>query len=213
MEKTYSVSDKLCLGFDQTLRALFNNPKTTGRAYPGENKKEAALSQAARKHAAALMRINHAGEICAQALYHGQALASGNSRLKAELRQAAREEGDHLAWCSRRLVELGSHTSYLNPFWYGGSFMLGLLAGLAGERWSLGFVAETEKQVVEHLKGHLQELPLEDEKSIKIVEQMQEDEDKHRQEAEQQGALTLPWIFQKGMNWVSRVMVKTAYWL
>lgn len=213
VERQYSLVDKLCLGFDQFMRALSNNPKTTGRAYPAGKEKGQPLTPAESKHAAALMRINHAGEICAQALYHGQALASRGSETGEKLRQAAIEEGDHLAWCSQRVVELGSHTSYLNPFWYLGSFVIGLTAGMAGDQWSLGFVAETEKQVVKHLKGHLQDLPKQDEKSIKILQQMQQDEEKHRQEAVSLGAASLPQPIQTCMRLVSRLMVKTAYWL
>lgn len=213
IERQYSLVDKLCLGFDQFVRALSDNPKTTGRVYPAGKEKGLPLSATESKHAAALMRINHAGEICAQALYHGQSLASRDCETGAKLRQAAIEEGDHLAWCSRRVVELGSHTSYLNPLWYLGSFCIGLTAGLAGDQWSLGFVAETEKQVVNHLKGHLQELPEQDEKSIKILQQMQQDEEKHREEAMKLGAATLPLPIQKCMGLVSKIMVKTAYWL
>lgn len=213
MQKHYTAIDQLCLGFDQFLRALSDTPLTTGRSYPGGKEKGAALTQAETKHAAGLMRINHAGEICAQALYHGQALASRGSATGEQLRQAAIEEGDHLAWCNRRLLELGSHTSYLNPLWYLGSFCIGLTAGLAGDRWSLGFVAETEKQVVHHLQGHLKQLPEKDAKSIRILEQMQKDEEEHRHEALQLGAAHLPRWMQKMMGWVSQVMVKTAYWV
>ncbi len=213
MARQYTIIDQLCLGFDPLLRAIAGSPKTTGRAYPGGSEKGAVLTPAESKHAAGLMRVNHAGEICAQALYHGQALGSRGSATGEKLRQAAIEEGDHLAWCSQRLMELGSHTSYLNPLWYWGSFCLGLTAGMAGDRWSLGFVAETEKQVVKHLKGHLEQLPEKDEKSIRILEQMQWDEEKHRQEAVHLGAATLPQVVQKLMSWVSRVMVRTAYYI
>ncbi len=213
IERHYSLADQLCLGFDQLLRALGDNPKTTGRDYPGGEEKGPELSPKEKKEAASLMRVNHAGEICAQALYHGQALGSRGSETGAQLRQAAIEEGDHLAWCNQRLVELGSHTSYLNPLWYAGSFCIGLTAGLAGDRWSLGFLAETEKQVVKHLSGHLQRLPEKDEKSIKILRQMQRDEERHREEAVHLGGVTLPGWVRRGMSWVSRIMVRTAYWL
>jgi ubiquinone biosynthesis monooxygenase Coq7 len=213
IKRQYSLSDKICLGFDQFLRALTDNPKTTGRAYPAGKEKGGALSEKEAKHAAGLMRINHAGEICAQALYHGQALVSRRSEIGKQLQQAAVEEGDHLAWCSQRLVELGSHTSYLNPLWYLGSFCIGLTAGVAGDSWSLGFLAETEKQVVKHLQGHLKELPEQDERSIKILQQMQQDEEEHREEALKLGAAQLPRPVQVGMSWVSKLMVKTAYWV
>lgn len=211
-ERAYSFTDQLCLGADHLLRALLANPKTTGRAYPGGKEKEIGLSPEESRHAAALMRINHAGEICAQALYHGQAVVSRLPTTREKLEQAAIEEGDHLAWCSQRIAELGSHTSYLNPLWYLGSFMIGMTAGVAGDQWSLGFVAETEKQVVKHLSGQLALLPEKDEKSIKILRQMQQDEERHRQEAENLGAATLPRPIQKGMSLVSKVMVKLSYW-
>ena len=212
-ERHYSFFDKLCLGADHLLRALMDNPQTTGRPYPAGKEKDSSLAPEEAKLSAALMRVNHAGEICAQALYHGQAAVSRQSATKAKLEQAAIEEGDHLAWCSRRLVELGSHTSYLNPLWYAGSFMIGMTAGMAGDRWSLGFVAETEKQVVKHLKGHLEQLPEKDHKSSKILLQMQQDEEKHRLEAVDLGAMSLPGFIQRGMSLVSKVMVKVAYWI
>src|SRR5690242_11563092 len=156
MERQYNVVDQICLGIDQFLRALSARQATTGRVYPGDRMKAVVLTAAEAKHVAGLMRVNHSGEICAQALYQGQALASRGSAVGDKLRQAAIEEGDHLAWCSQRLVELGSHRSYLNPLWYLGSFCIGLTAGMAGDRWSLGFVAETERQVVQHLARHLE---------------------------------------------------------
>lgn len=213
IERQYSLADKICLGFDQFLRALADTPKTTGRAYPADKKEDSVLTPKEAQEASALMRINHAGEICAQALYHGQAIAAQGGKTADKLRLAAIEEGDHLAWCSQRLAELGGHTSYLTPFWYLGSFCIGLTAGLAGDRWSLGFLAETEKQVVQHLQGHLQRLPEKDEKSRKVLQQMQRDEEKHRQEAEQLGAATLPHFLQKAMRWVSKIMVKLTYWV
>ncbi|HVY53342.1 MAG TPA: 2-polyprenyl-3-methyl-6-methoxy-1,4-benzoquinone monooxygenase, partial [Gammaproteobacteria bacterium] len=155
----------------------------------------------------------HTGEICAQALYHGQSMVSRNPETREKLQQAAIEEGDHLAWCSQRIAELGSHTSYLNPLWYAGSFVIGMAAGIAGDKWSLGFVAETEKQVIQHLKGHLELLPTADTISHKILEQMQEDEAKHREEAISLGATLLPQFIQKLMNFTSKIMVKTTYWI
>lgn len=212
-DRQYSLVDKLCMGADHFLRALLDNPTTTGRAYPGGKEKESPLSTADAKHSAGLMRVNHTGEICAQALYHGQSLVSRKKAVKEQLQQAAIEEGDHLAWCSQRLAELGSHTSYLNPLWYAGSFVIGMSAGMAGDRWSLGFLAETEKQVVKHLKGHLNELAEKDERSVKIIKQMQKDEEKHQHEAVELGAKALPKVVQKGMSLVSKVMVKVAYWV
>ncbi len=164
-----------------------------------------------RLEAARLMRVNHAGEVCAQALYHGQGLVSRHRNVKEKMQQAMIEEGDHLAWCETRLQELGSHTSYLNPGWYMGSFAIGLLAGLVGDKWSLGFLAETENQVVSHLEKHLQQLPANDKRSLAVLSQMREDESHHRDEAVQAGAAELPGFIKKMMQLVSKVMVKTAY--
>lgn len=211
--RQYSIFDKLCLGFDQTVRALFENPQTTGRIYPGEKQFDNPSENADFKNSARLMRVNHSGEVCAQALYQGQALVCRDVHLREALKQAALEEGDHLAWCSQRLAELGSHTSYLNPLWYTGSFMIGLTAGLIGDRWSLGFLAETETQVIKHLESHIQLLPKEDLKSREILQQMQADEASHRQEALDHGAAFLPEWMKKCMHFTSRIMVKLAYWI
>jgi ubiquinone biosynthesis monooxygenase Coq7 len=209
----YSSLDKLCLGLDQALRAVFGKATTTERLSPATDEAEAELTAAQRKATIGLMRVNHAGEVCAQALYHGQSLISRDPLLREKMRQAAIEEGDHLAWCHQRLEELGSHTSYLNPVWYIGSFTIGLTAGLIGDEWSLGFVAETENQVVKHLEHHLSLLPVEDQKSIKILQQMRQDEALHRDEAITAGAATLPQGIKKLMNVVSKIMVKTAFWI
>jgi len=212
-ERQYSTTDHLCLNIDSVLRTLFNNPQTTQRPYPVEKNKKTHLSQQEQQHSAGLMRINHAGEICAQALYQGQAVTSQSTVTREKMQQAALEEGDHLAWCCRRLEELGSHTSYLNPLWYTGSYLIGLAAGMAGDRWSLGFVAETEKQVVAHLQKHLETLPEKDEQSYQILQKMQKDEEQHREEAISLGAIELPAVIQKAMQWTSCIMVKAAYWI
>lgn len=208
----YSFADMFCLGVDQVLRALLDNPKTTGRNYPAHGMTDSGLTHLQQKHSAALMRINHAGEVCAQALYHGQAIASRNLNIKQSMQQAAIEEGDHLTWCRMRLVELGSHTSYLNPLWYAGAFTLGLSAGLISDRWSLGLLAETEKQVVEHLGHHLKALSNEDNRSKKILQQMQIDEAEHKDAAIVAGAKTLPFFVQRWMKMTAKVMVTIAYW-
>jgi len=213
LNRHYTLLDKLCLGIDQAVRALTGNVKTTGHVYPGHHTDEQMLSDDERKQSAALMRINHAGEICAQALYHGQAIVSRTSEMQEKMQQAAIEEGDHLAWCQRRLDELGSHTSYLNPLWYAGSFCIGMAAGMIGDKWSLGFVAETERQVIKHLAGHLYLLPAHDQASYKIIKQMERDEAKHRDEAILAGANELPDIIKSGMAFTSKIMVKTAYWV
>lgn len=211
--RNYSALDRFCLGLDQALRAVTGSAATTGRAYPAENQTEAQLSPEQRKQVAGLMRVNHAGEVAAQALYHGQGLASRNPRIQQHMRQAALEEGDHLAWCQKRLLELGSHTSYLNPIWYLGSFAIGMTAGFIGDKWSLGFVAETETQVVKHIDEHLHLLPSVDQKSQKILQQMQIDEAQHHDDAIQSGAVTLPPFIKKLMSLTAKIMVKTAFWV
>lgn len=212
-ERRYSFLDQICLGIDQTLRALTDNPKTTGRFNPGRHVEEQLLNEQERKQSASLMRVNHAGEICAQALYHGQSIVSRSYNVREGLQKAAIEEGDHLNWCKQRLTELNSHTSYLNPLWYVGSFGIGMMAGLVGDKWSLGFIAETEYQVIKHLEGHLHLLPAKDHRSFKILQQMEQDEAKHREEAIASGAQELPKVIRKGMSLVSKVMVTTAYYL
>lgn len=169
------------------------------------------LSAHEKRHSAGLMRVNHVGEICAQALYRGQALAADRLQTKELLRQAAKEEVDHLVWCQQRLKELSSHVSLFNPIWYAGSFALGLAASKAGERYNLGFMAETERQVEAHLDGHLKTLPQSDERSRKIVVQMRDDEIKHRRTAVQHGGVSLPTPIPSIMTFMSKVMTKSAY--
>lgn len=209
----YNFLDRICLGVDQVVRALSDTVKTTGAAYPGREAEESPMTEAQRKHSAALMRINHAGEICAQALYHGQGVVSRSAEVQAKMHVAAIEEGDHLAWCKQRLDELGSHPSYLNPVWYAGSFCIGMVAGMIGDKWSLGFVAETERQVINHLQSHLHSLPAEDQRSYRILERMEDDESKHRDDAVSLGARELPVLIQKAMTVTSKVMVKSAYYV
>ncbi|MBU3578823.1 2-polyprenyl-3-methyl-6-methoxy-1,4-benzoquinone monooxygenase [Polynucleobacter sp. 73C-SIWE] len=203
--------DRFILEFDTALRSVVggaNAQRPTPGSEPGAN---LALDAGQRKHAAGLMRINHVGEVCAQALYQSQKLVARNSEIKEMLDHSAQEELDHLAWCETRLKELGSHTSYLNPFWYAGSFAIGLAAGLAGDKWSLGFVVETEKQVENHLESHLKKLPEEDHRSRAIVDQMRIDEIEHGQAALHAGGVTLPEPIQKIMQAMSKVMTSTAY--
>ncbi len=209
----YSLSDQMCFGIDQTLRAVFANPKTTGRPYPAVNETESVMTDEQRQYSAALMRVNHSGEVCAQALYNGQEVFSRSSEIKEKMHQAAIEEGDHLAWCQLRISELGSHASYLNLLWYVGSFSIGFAAGLVGDQWSLGFLAETENQVVQHLEKHLALLPTQDKKSYKVLQQMQLDEARHRDEAIKEGASVLPSSVKFLMTIISKVMVKTAFWV
>jgi len=204
--------DRLIMGFDKGLRTLFA-PAPTARAVPGTNQPDAMLDEQERKLAAALMRVNHTGEVCAQALYHGQAVTARNSAARDALDHAAQEETEHLAWTERRIAELGGRKSLLGPAWYAGSFALGAAAGLAGDRWSLGFLAETERQVVRHLEGHLQRLPAADRKSRAILEQMKEDEARHATSAFKHGAAELPWPVRTAMRFSSKVMTRTAYWI
>lgn len=212
-KRHYSTIDQLCLRLDQAVRAISGKAQTTERTYPALEEDEADLTQEQRRHAAGLMRVNHSGEVCAQALYHGQGLVSKNKEIQEQMQQAAIEEGDHLAWCGLRLSELDSHPSYLNPVWYMGSFAIGMMAGLVGDKWSLGFVAETEQQVVKHLDKHLHLLPKQDQRSIKILQQMQIDEAQHHADAVEAGAATLPWGIKKLMGFTSKIMVKLAYWM
>ena len=164
-----SPIDHLIIEFDTALRTIVGGANA-GRPTPGSSTTpNQSLDAAERKHAAGLMRVNHVGEVCAQALYQSQKLVARNPQIQEMLNHSAQEEMDHLAWCETRLQELGSHTSYLNPLWYAGSFAIGLAAGLAGDKWSLGFVVETEKQVENHLESHLEKLPLEDHRSRAIV--------------------------------------------
>lgn len=171
------------------------------------------LTPIEQRHAAGLMRINHVGEICAQALYRGQAIAVEREQTREVLREAAREEVDHLVWCQQRLKELNSRVSLLNPVWYAGSFALGLAASRAGERYNLGFMAETERQVEAHLNGHLKSLPEADERSRKIVAQMRDDEIQHRRTAQKHGGVDLPFPIPSFMKVISKVMTKSAYYI
>ncbi len=204
--------DRLITGFDKGLRTLFA-PAPTARVVPGSDQPDAMLDEEERALSAALMRVNHTGEVCAQALYHGQAITARNSAARDALDRAAQEETEHLAWTERRIAELGGRKSVLGPAWYAGSFALGALAGLAGDRWNLGFLGETERQVVKHLEGHLERLPPGDRKSRAILEQMKDDESRHATSAYKHGAAELPWPVRALMRASSRVMTRTAYWI
>ncbi|HHC72180.1 MAG TPA: 2-polyprenyl-3-methyl-6-methoxy-1,4-benzoquinone monooxygenase [Thiotrichales bacterium] len=211
--RTYSPADRLVIQLDQALRTLFGQPRTTGRPHPAEGIPEAEMSEAERRHAAGLMRVDHAGEVCAQALYQGQALTARLDNVRESMQRAAEEENDHLEWCEGRLQELDSRTSLLNPVWYLGSLAIGALAGAAGDKWSLGFVAETEKQVVRHLEDHLRRLPPQDQRSKMILEQMKVDEERHATHALAGGGVKLPAPIRLAMRITSRVMTHTAYWI
>jgi len=204
--------DRLIPEIDKVLRTLFA-PATTNRAMPGEDLPEADLSEAVRRHAAALMRINHCGEICAQALYQGQSITSRQPEVKKALAKAAQEETEHLNWTERRIAELGGHKSLLNPLWYAGSLGLGLIAGKLGDEWSLGFLAETERQVEQHLENHKTQLSPDDQKSWVLLEQMKSDEANHAHMAVANGARELPFPVRMAMKLSSKVMTKTAHYI
>jgi len=206
-----SPIDRLIIEFDTALRSVVGGANSQRPAPGSELLSNTVLDTQERQHAAGLMRVNHVGEVCAQALYQSQKLVARNPQIQKMLDHSGQEEMDHLAWCETRLQELGSHTSYLNPFWYAGSFAIGLAAGLAGDKWSLGFVSETEKQVENHLESHLQKLPQEDHRSRAIVEQMRIDEIVHGQEAKDAGGVPLPEPIQKMMQMMSKIMTSTAY--
>ena len=209
-----SLFDKLLCEIDTSLRTLIiPEHRTCNRENPGEQMTEPSLSIKEKSHIAGLMRVNHAGEVCAQALYQGQALTAQLTEVKAQMTEAAAQEVDHLAWCEQRLHELDSHPSILNPLWYGGSLALGALAGLAGDKWSLGFVAETERQVTKHLQKHLRYLPQKDIKSKAILAQMQHDEAQHAEQATAAGAAELPFLIKQLMQGVSKLLTKTSYYI
>lgn len=201
--------DRLITTFDLGLRTVFATPHAS-RPYPASATPEAGMSEAEKNRAAALMRVNHVGEVCAQALYAGQALTTRNEKVRAELEHAAREETDHLAWCETRITELGGRKSLLNPLWFGGAFGMGVVAGLMGDKWNLGFLAETERQVEAHLDGHLQQLPEVDARSRAVVEQMKTDEAQHAQTAIDHGGASLPAPVKLAMRVAADVMRQTA---
>lgn len=204
--------DHLIVEFDKGLRTLFTQAHSV-RAYPDANVPEASMDEAEKKNAAALMRVNHSGEICAQALYQGQALTARDPVVQQKLQQAAQEETEHLAWTARRVHELGGHLSLLNPFWYTGSLAIGAVAGLMGDKWNLGFLAETERQVGHHLQSHLERLPQQDGKSRAIVAQMYSDETGHADMATLLGGAELPQPVQLAMKLNGKVMTGVSYWV
>lgn len=202
--------DKLIIDADKALRVITGVVQAS-RPYPAQSLVEVPLSDEQRKHSAGLMRINHVGEICAQALYDAQGRFSRTVEVKAQLAHAGIEEEDHLAWTAQRLHELGSHTSFLSPFWYASSYALGTIAAIAGDKRSLGFVSETEKQVEDHLTGHLQKLPVQDNKSRAIIEQMRVDEIAHGAAARALGGTEMPLPVKAVMKVMSKVMTTLAY--
>lgn len=204
--------DLIVTELDRALRTLAA-PARTVRPLPGGDLPEAELDDAQRRHVGALMRINHVGEICAQALYQGQALTCRDPAARDALRSAAQEETEHLNWTASRMQELGGRPSLLNPVWYGGALAIGVAAGLVGDKWNLGFLAETEKQVEAHLQSHLDRLPPADQKSWRILEQMRQDEREHAHTAERLGAAELPAPARMAMRAASKVMTGIAYYI
>lgn len=198
---------------DEALRRALGPPPAADRPSPDAHIADNPLSPVERDRSGRLMRVNHTGEVCAQALYHGQSVTARAGDVQRRLERAASEENDHLAWCAARIRALGSRRSYLDPLWYAGSFTIGALAGAAGDKWNLGFLAETERQVVAHLDGHLKRLPATDYKSRAIVEQMRIDEGAHATTALEAGGATLPWPIPTLMRAASKVMTETAYWI
>jgi len=206
------IFDRVITGFDAALRAVAAVPHAE-RSSPATHVPESTLSDAERKHSAGLMRVNHVGEVCAQALYQAQAQFAKSDDIRRQFLAAGREEEDHLAWTAQRLRELGSHPSLLNPLWYAGAYALGAVAATLGDARSLGFVVETERQVEAHLNGHLDQLPPQDAKSLAIVRQMSADEALHGATARELGATEVSPLTQKGMRAAAKVMTATAYYI
>ena len=206
-----SLFDKIIANADQALRTLVPGAAQNERQSPAEDAESTEMSDSERKHAAGLMRINHTGEVCAQALYQGQALTAKLPEVRESMEEAAREEVDHLVWCEQRIKDLGSHTSYLNPLFYGLSFGIGAAAGKVSDKVSLGFVAATEEQVCKHLTEHMTKLPVQDEKSKAVLLQMLEDEAKHATAAIDAGGHKFPFPVKLAMSGLAKVMTKTTY--
>ena len=211
-QRSYGILDRIVCEIDKAIKVLAS-PARSRRASPVTPGGELTLKNSEREESVRLMRVNHSGEVAAQALYQGQALTARNGTVAAAMRRAASEELDHLAWCEQRLLELTGRPSLLNPLWYAGSFAIGALAGAVGDRASLGFVAETEKQVELHLQGSLSRLPAADHRSRAIVEQMTHDEVNHGAQAASLGADELPFLLRSAMRLTSRVMTRSSYWL
>ena len=210
MSKTYDVTEKMILGFDMFLKTIFNTQKARRRS-PSVDLEEIELSEEDRRDIAGLMRVNHTGEVCAQALYEGQAFVAEKQEIRESLIKAAEEEQDHLAWCYERLDQLSAAPSVLNPFFYLSSFAIGVVAGKFGDRLSLGFVEATEAQVVKHLEEHLDRIPEGDLKSRAILTQMVEDEARHGDHAIEMGGQEFPEFVKKGMRLLSKIMTETTY--
>ena len=212
-ERQLTPVDRLLAGVDAFLKAVSAAPTHGTRESPARRVDDKPMSASEKSHAAGLMRVNHAGEIAAQGLYQGHAAVARDPNIESQMQRAADEELDHLAWCEERLKELGSTPSRLSPVWYGGAFIMGAASGILGDRWSLGFIEETERQVVQHLTGHLDRLPVDDAKSRAIVHQMREEEALHGANAKDAGAAELPARVRRLMGLTAKIMTGTAYWL
>ena len=213
MNRKYDTLDKVIIAADKAVNTIFGQPPTTDRMMPGENLANGVLTKSDKLRSARLMRVNHAGEVAAQALYQGQALTAKLPEVRQKMERAAIEENDHLLWCQKRVHDLGSHTSVFNPIWYGGSFLIGAVAGKISDEWSLGFVAETERQVVNHLNEHLNKISLADKKSCAVLKQMKIDELHHGSAAIKAGGIALPLPIKQAMGKLSKIMTQTSYWL
>lgn len=209
----YSWLDHCILHFDRALQAIASTNIVSTRPSPASVESEAVLTDIERQQVIGMMRVNHVGEVCAQALYQGQAITARNRTIQQKFNQAAQEEQDHLVWCEQRITQLGGRVSFLNPVWYMTSLMLGVIAGIAGDAVNLGFLAETERQVERHLTSHLEKLPVHDHQSRAILEQMRLDEMQHAQTAEAAGAITMPAVVKVLMQCMSKLMTTTAYWV
>jgi ubiquinone biosynthesis monooxygenase Coq7 len=205
--------DRLLAGANNALRTVVAPAGRSARDNPARNIAESDLSEEQKAHAAGLMRVNHSGEVAAQALYQGHAAVARDKSIEAQMQRAASEEFDHLAWCEQRLTELGESPSRLSPLWYAGAFAIGAASGILGDRWSLGFIAETERQVCKHLESHFERLPDDDERSRAILKQMHEEEAEHGENAVDAGAAELPRPVKRLMKLTAKVMTRTAYWL
>lgn len=212
-ERSLTPLDRLLAGANNALRTVSAPAGRPARDNPAADVAEGNLDRRQRAHAAGLMRINHSGEVAAQGLYQGHAAVARDKSIEQQMQRAADEEFDHLAWCEERLTELGATPSKLSPFWYAGAFAIGAASGVLGDRWSLGFIAETERQVCEHLENHFQRLPQQDARSRAILERMHEEEAEHGENAIDAGAAELPPAVKQLMKLTAKVMTRTAYWL
>jgi len=210
-ERNLTPLDRLLVGANNALRTIAVPAGRPARENPASDIAETGLTDKQKTHSAGLMRVNHAGEVAAQGLYQGHATVARDPTIEAQMQRAANEEFDHLAWCEQRLGELNSNPSMLSPVWYAGAFAIGAASGILGDRWSLGFIAETEKQVCAHLDSHLDRLPAEDEKSRAIVKKMRDEEEEHGENAIEAGAADLPGPIQRLMRLTAKVMTNTAY--